>query len=187
MNKKAMGIGQVFIFIMAAITFSLIMIFGYKAIGSFLKSGEDVAFVQFKTDMESSIRKIYTEYDSVREKKFYLPGGYDRICFVDFEYNPDSNPQRVEAEINELCEIDPIACGAWREVLNEEPLYRHSATAENVFLKPPAPVKLKTHKVSVYDSDGMSKIKGFHCQKILNGNFAVTLIGKGDRTGIIGE
>jgi len=45
MNKKGLAIGQVFIFIVAAITFALIMIFGYKAISGFISSGEEVEFV----------------------------------------------------------------------------------------------------------------------------------------------
>ena len=69
-GKKAMGVGQVFIFIVAAITFALIMIFGYKAISGFVSTGEDVAFVQFKTDLENSVRKIYTEYGAVRIESF---------------------------------------------------------------------------------------------------------------------
>ena len=47
-NKKAMGVGQVFVFIIAALSFALIMIFGYKAIGDFLPQGEKVQFYQFK-------------------------------------------------------------------------------------------------------------------------------------------
>ena len=44
-DKKGIGVGQVFVFIVAALSFALILIFGYKAISGFLKSGEDVAFV----------------------------------------------------------------------------------------------------------------------------------------------
>ena len=58
-DKKGLGVGQVFIFIVAALTFALILMFGYRAIAGFLKSGEDVAFVQFKTGLESSVKKIY--------------------------------------------------------------------------------------------------------------------------------
>ena len=44
MNKKAMGVGQVFVFIIAALSFALIMIFGYKMISSFITSGEKIEF-----------------------------------------------------------------------------------------------------------------------------------------------
>jgi len=62
LGKKGIGVGQVFIFIVAALSFALILIFGYRAIAGFLNSGEEVAFVQFKTSLESSIKKIYTEF-----------------------------------------------------------------------------------------------------------------------------
>jgi len=49
LSKKALGVGQVFVFIIAALSFALIMIFGYKAIGDFLTPGEKAQFYQFKT------------------------------------------------------------------------------------------------------------------------------------------
>ena len=103
MNKKGLGVGQVFVFIVAGITFALIMIFGYNAISGFLKSGEDVAFVQFKTDLESSIKKIYTEFGSVRVEKFTLPAKYTQVCFVDLDAEYD----------DELCQFDQAACSVW--------------------------------------------------------------------------
>ena len=188
-GKKGIGIGQVFVFIIAAITFGLITIFGYQAISGFLQSGEEVAFVQFKTELESSIKKIYTEYDSVRKKDFTTPTNFERVCFVDLEYNPDpDNPLAVQEEIAELCDIDPVACGAWKSVVDEypvDPAVRFAAADQNVFMKPPSPVTLKVHKISIYDSDGTRKVKGYLCEPIKNGRFPVILIGKGDRTGLI--
>lgn len=157
-----MGIGQVFVFIVAAITFALIMIFGYKAITGFLKSGEDVAFVQFKTDLESSIKKIYTEYGSVRIEKFTIPAKYKQICFVDLDKPYDLS----------LCKLDQIACSVWEDSLD----YDH--VDENVFLKPLAPVKIKVNRISIFSDDG----KNFLCVPIYNGIFSILLEGKGDHT-----
>ena len=86
---KGLAIGQVFIYVLVALTFSVIMIFGYKSITEFVQRGEEVQFYQFKTDLESSIQRIYTEYKSVRESTFYVPARYTRICFVDVSKDPD--------------------------------------------------------------------------------------------------
>src|SRR3989338_11271953 len=107
LDKSGMGVGEVFIFIIAAITFALIMIFGYKAISGFISSGEDVAFVQFKTDLESSIKKIYTEYGAVRVEEFHTPLTYTQICFVNMDFTD-------ETEMENLKELSPAAYDAWK-------------------------------------------------------------------------
>ena len=56
-GKKGLGAGQVFVYIVAALTFALIMIFGYKIINDLIHTGEDVQFLQFKTSLETSIKK----------------------------------------------------------------------------------------------------------------------------------
>src|SRR3989344_2540252 len=91
MNKKGMAIEQVFIFILAAVTFAVILIFGYKSISGFMDKGEEVSFVRFKTDLESSIKKISTEYGAVRIQQFNAPLNYDKICFIDTDYFFDKN------------------------------------------------------------------------------------------------
>ena len=53
-----MGIGQVFVFITAAITFAFILIFGYSAVSDFLEKGETVEFYQFKNTIESSVKAL---------------------------------------------------------------------------------------------------------------------------------
>ena len=168
MDKKGMGIGQVFVFIVAAITFSLIMIFGYKAVSGFIQSGEEVAFVQFKNSLEKDIRKLYTEFGALRIEEYMLPGGYEQICFVDV--NADYDP--------ELCTKDNLACDVW-ETASEEGGYE--ATAENVFLKPAAPVKLKVRDIKIGGD------KDFLCVPILKGRFSLMLEGGGDHTKLSNE
>ena len=82
-SKKAMGVGEVFVYIIAALTFALIMIFGYKAINQFLEKGQQVEFVQFKTELESSVKNIYSEYGSVREV---------RLTQAEYDANVRSRP-----------------------------------------------------------------------------------------------
>ncbi|HLD39979.1 MAG TPA: hypothetical protein VJB13_02460 [Candidatus Nanoarchaeia archaeon] len=165
-DKKGIGVGQVFVFIVAALSFALILIFGYKAISGFLKSGEDVAFVQFKTGLESDIKKIYTEFGSVRVEKYAPPTTYNQICFVDLDqpYDPD------------LCNFDQVACSVWGGASNAGKGYE--GADENVFLTPPAPVKIKVYRISMEDKSG----KNFLCVPIQQGAFSIVMEGKGDKT-----
>jgi hypothetical protein len=169
MNKKAMGIGQVFIFIVAAITFALIMIFGYKMITGFLESGEEVAFVQFKTDLETSVQKIYTEYGAVRIERFHAPQDYTKICFVDMDTDYDP----------EFCAEDQFGCTVWEgadEARNAGDDGWGSVDV-NVFLTPPGP-QIKVFKIGIDPVEGT----GYLCIPLSGGSFPLVLEGKGDRT-----
>lgn len=168
-NKKGVGVGQVFVFIVAALTFAFIMIFGYKAIAGFLQSGEDVALVQFKTGLEGSIKKLYTEFGSMRVETFTPPTRYRQICFVDMDADKDVK------ELEKLCALDQVACSVWKSSTG------YGSVDENVFLKPPAPVKIKVHKISIAPEEGKES-KNFLCIPIKQGSFTAILEGKGDRT-----
>jgi len=166
-SKQGMGVSQVFIFIIAALTFALIMIFEYKIISEFLQRGEQVEFVQFKNELEGSIKKIYTEYGSTRLKEFNSPAKYTQICFVDMskEYDP------------RLCPLDPVACTVWE---NTAAGGGYDQVDENVFLTPPAPVKIKVYQIHL----NLPTDQNFLCLPIVNGRFSMVLEGKGDHTQI---
>src|SRR3989338_5220138 len=167
MNRKGLGVGEVFIYILAAVTFAVIMLFGYKAVNSFLESGEEVEFVQFKNDLEDSILKIYSEYDAVRVKNFYVPGDYRQICFVDFEvpYIPS-------------CTGEVIACAAWERVsdrlageADDDKKAEILATVEeNVFLTP-----LQEHPRIKAQDIRCAEGAGICCFPIVNGRFELQL------------
>ncbi len=157
-NKKALGVGQVFVFIIAALSFALITIFGYKAIGDFLTQGEKVQFYQFKTEVETTVQRIYSEYGSVRVQQFNTPGDYQQICFVD-----------LNAPFNEeLCQFDQYACDVWQDAGTYE------EADENVFLQPAAPVTIKVYNIQME--------QGFLCLPVTQGQFTVVLEGRGDHT-----
>ncbi|PIN73529.1 hypothetical protein COV20_04875 [Candidatus Woesearchaeota archaeon CG10_big_fil_rev_8_21_14_0_10_45_16] len=175
MDKKGMGIGQVFVFIVAALTFALIAIFGYKAVANFLSSAEDVAFVQFKNDLESDIKRIYTEYGSVRRPTYNAPAGFEKICFVDLdaEYDPG------------LCAENPVACDLWQTAQQEKSSGDKSAydsVDQNVFLIPQARVPIKVFHITITDEG--SQPLGYLCEDIYQGSFTLVLEGKGSHTEI---
>lgn len=189
MNKKGVGVGQVFIYIVAAISFALIMIFGYKAINSFLQSGEQVQLVQFKTDLESSIKKIYTEYGSVRTEKYRIPGAFEQVCLVNMEY--PATPEEIDA----LCKKNAYACDTWKQAIEAQQKYEADPAAnpkdgydsvdENVFLTPQTEglTQLKVYRISI-DQDDDGTEEGFLCEPIKKGSFSLVLEGKGDHTQI---
>ncbi len=185
-SKKGMGIEQVFIFIIAAITFALVMIFGYRAINSFLQSGEGVEFVQFKNDLENSVKRIYTEYGARRVEQFRTPEKYKRICFVDL----DAPYFEGKCERNQLSQS---ACLAWEKAQQgytvslgndndgnpvTQEIKGYEASDENIFLEPllPGTPKIKVHRIKI--KDGEESL----CVNIVNGVFSIKMEGLGDGT-----
>lgn len=173
-SKKGIAIGQVFIFMVAGIIFALILIFGYRSLSQFMESGEKVEFTQFKTDLESSIKKIYTEYGSARKEDFYPPPKYEQICFVDMDASYDPG----------MCDFDPLACDVWQEAQEVrfdergERISGYESVEANVFLQPLAPVPIKVYKISIAPEEG----KDYLCLEIKRGSFSLYLEGKGDHT-----
>ncbi len=159
MSRQGMAVGMVFVFIVAGLTFALIAVFGYGIITDFLEKGEQVEFIQFKTELESAVKKIYTEYGAIRTVTFHLPLKYERICFVDLDTQYDSS-----------CTFDPYGCDVWKDAQGYE------QADENVFLTPPAPAKIKVYKVDIDD--------GSFCLPVVDGSFTLRLEGRGDRTGL---
>ncbi|MBI2666158.1 hypothetical protein HYX13_00950 [Candidatus Woesearchaeota archaeon] len=184
-SKRGLAISQVFTFIVMILTFALIMLFGYKAIAGFLESGENIQFVQFKNELESSFQRIFRDYGSVRIEQFHLPPGYEQICFIDLDYSANSASEFAE-ESNELCQKDPIACTLWKTssaTCSDSGLSGkcHDLGEENVFLTPSAPVKIKVAKLSISPSeDGERLPGGFLCFPIHQGEFSLRLEGKGN-------
>lgn len=163
LQKKGMEIGTVFIFMIAVITFAAIMVFGYKAITDFMRSGEKVEFYQFKTDLESAVKRIYTEYGSVRIETFYLPARYEKICFVN-----------LDGPYLDNCNFNPIACDVW------ETAGSYEGADENVFLQPLPPADspaIKVYKIDIVEKD-------FLCLDVVKGKFKLQLEGRGDKTRI---
>lgn len=161
-NKKGMGVEMVFVFIVAAITFALIMIFGYKSITDFMGKGEQVEFYQFKSYLETSVKKIYTEYGSVRIESFNLPMKYEKICFVELD-----KPYPGE----ENCDFDAYGCDVWKDAGGS-----YEGADENVFLRPAGLEKIKVYRIDI------ERGEGFLCLPINKGRFKLRLEGMGDRT-----
>ena len=178
-GKKAQEIGQVFVFIIAIITFALIMIFGYKTITDFMHKGDEVKFYQFKMDLENSVKKIYTEYGSSRTEKFSPPSKISQVCFVDLDYGTTELTREMAA----LCAKDQVACEAWAEAkkAKDDGKSGYDAVNQNVFLKP---LIAGTQEIKVFHISIKKDTVGFLCLPVEDGFFQLTLKGMGDRTDI---
>jgi hypothetical protein len=157
-TKKAQIIGQVFIFILAAAIFIMILLYGYKAIVGFSQRSEQVALIDMKMTLESGVEEISLDYGSVKKLELGIPTKYSEICFVDLS---------VEEPPLEFMEEHPLMYDAW------------ISGAQNVFLAPMAETPINIGKIKISD-----RYPGYLCLPIKSGKVTLRLEGLGDSTEI---
>ncbi len=80
---KKSQISQAFIYILAIIVFSLVLLFGYKSIKGLISQSEKVDYIHFKTKLESTIKRV--DYGDKIIEEFSVPKGYNEVCFINLE------------------------------------------------------------------------------------------------------
>ncbi len=169
-NRCAQITGTVFIYVLAAMLFALIILYGYKAIGSFIESSGEVELVEMKNTLRSSIKSVASSAD-VKKKVITVPIKFKRVCFIE-EYDSDYDPAVVSTgdiirvcDDSNLSQFHPIACDAWQS----------KNFTQNVFLDPVGPLEIDV---------GQIQLPGHSLCVPVNegGNIILRLQGKGDRT-----
>lgn len=171
-------LNQVFIYLLAAIIFTMVLLFGYKAIGNIMETSEYVSLIDFKTKLETNIDQISTSHDT-NIYYYNLPSKYDEICFIDMSKSESCNFDERGVCYNNFCGNSPsvykangVVCDAWE-----------SNTSQNIFLFPMAGIDISTGPISI-DADGDGGDDGLLCLDISSGQFSLKLEGRGDKTKI---
>lgn len=82
---KAQVIGQVFVFILAALVFILIISYGYRSIDYFLERQDEALILDVKNDLENAVENARHDFQSVRKLQLRLPSKYDGVCFLNYD------------------------------------------------------------------------------------------------------
>ncbi len=154
-RKKSQIMSQVFIFILAAALFILILTYGYKAIAGFSTRAEQVALVEFQTELESSVKSISLDYGSVKRVELILPSTYTELCLVDINMDPS---EEFEA-------IHPRMYEAWLD------------KTQNAFLTPMEDTPMEIGNIYLGE-------EGYLCIQLTGGTVTLRMEGLGDRAGI---
>lgn len=178
MIKRALIVGQIFIYILAIIVFSLIMLFGFNAIRNILQTGEKAQFVDFKTTLENEIRTITSQYGDVMvfddRNQLRVPGNYKELCFIDIDSNPASSAICASQD-----EEKRLICDSWTTSYQNRQILK--GPFENVFLVPSAPSKIFIQEKIKIDAnaDGNPDATGELCIKTVAGRVNLRLEGRG--------
>lgn len=155
---------QIFVYIIAAVLFSFVLIYGYNAIKDFRGKSEQVAYIKFRTNLVSAIKRVAPDYGTLKREEFFIGGEYTKACFVQ-SYNVDASRRVTIA--NHL--DDPSAkYGMIADSVGDE-------VDKNVFLFTSSfQESFDIGPINVTDS------KGYVCIDLVRGKARIQLEGKGD-------
>jgi hypothetical protein len=110
--KSAQIQTQVFVYIVSILVAVLILLYGYRAITTFIQSGERISLLNAEQDLISIVDA--TSYERVKIDTFEFPKRYVKLCLVDL-----SKPYAQ----SRLCKTGPdfneAVCLSWTEAIKE--------------------------------------------------------------------
>ena len=158
-TRRAQMMGQIFVFILALVIFSGVLLYGYRAIFTIQEGIGDAAFFSFSQDLEAKVEQVSVDFGSVRKFRASPPAGFTEICFLDLK----KLERDIEGSLTELRNTRPIISDAV-----------DGGTDQNVFFTPLAKTPTSVARLEI---DG-----GFLCIPIENRDLILRLEGLGDRT-----
>ncbi|MEA3514929.1 MAG: hypothetical protein U9R34_05610 [Nanoarchaeota archaeon] len=163
--KKAQITGQVFIYILALIIFSAVLLYGYKAVKMFGDQSEDLIITQLTNEIKAQVGKIESQYGSVKKLPLKIPARFDKVCFVDTQNKCISFSQITSSDLYRIENIHseyPLIYDAWKD-----------CTGENMFL-------MKGVSADGYNIGLLQVRNGFFCVDVAIPETVLRLEGTGE-------
>lgn len=154
--SKAQVVGQIFVFIMAALIIGVIMLIGYNAISGTISKQCQIEQLSFKTKIESLIDRS-NGYGSVTKQSLIAPCKYETVCFVD--------ATKIGSDLD----------GCNNKIINRSSL---SGDLKNIFVS----TKTKTVPIGYAPLLRLNNTENCTCITQKNKNFYITFAGKGSGT-----
>lgn len=111
---RAQIVGKVFIYILSLVIMSLVLIYGYQAVKSFLAAHEEISLVEAKRALKDAVEDVSLNYGTVKQKNIQIPTKFKQVCFV------DKLTQNLFYDTIRICipneeNYNPIVCNSWKE------------------------------------------------------------------------
>lgn len=163
-SRNAQAQTEIFVYVLGAIIFTLVLAYGYKSINELRQKGEIVELLKAKADLEAKINSIKTEFGSVRKHEMYIPSSFQKICFVDLQQAPliKANPSSINSLSAESKDAASVV-SSWQPA---------SAISQNVFLVPSSPVEISLSNMKI-------ETPYWFCSAITQGRVTLRLEGQG--------
>jgi hypothetical protein len=169
--RKGQILGQVFIYVLAAVVFSLILLFGYRAVTNLTQRSEEVMLMELRHEVQTAVNSIASNPD-VKKKSLQVPAKYKTVCFL-------GNITQCGATYDDTClckgaapctganesDRNALICEAWK-----------SGQKQNVFLWPMADIEIYVADIVLEDC--------YLCVAPVDGRIQLRLEGTGSATRI---
>ena len=170
-NKKADVPAMIATYVLAAVLFGLIMVFGYNAVVTIRASGDQVSLVQLKTGVEGAVHKMSLETGrSIEPYEFLSPGGFTQICFLSSDYIRKTPAENMLTKLNTL--KTKSSCKDKNIIIDSA----NSGATKNMFLFP---------GTTSFDIGRIEVDNGCQCMEILSGKITFRLQGKGNSAKVL--
>jgi len=161
--RKSQVAGQVFTYVLAAVIFAFVIIYGYKAITGFIEKGEEIKLIQLKTGITTSARKISTSSD-IRKLELHIPSKYDSICLIN-SYPDGVQRLGIPALTSDFARDYPLIYDSWDDNVQQD-----------VFLVPHSDFEIFVGNMRIGDPGA----ERWLCLNSVSGRVALRLEGIGD-------
>ena len=154
--KKGQVQAQIFVYVLAMLVIGLVLLYGYKSIGTMQERAKQVDILGLKNEIMKSIEKVSNDYGTVRAPTLNVPEGYAELCFIDLDHSPASDLQSEH----------PLVYEAWED------------KSANVFL-----IKELADESFLVGEEGKSLIDivnpNYICFQVINNRVKIRLEGTG--------
>jgi hypothetical protein len=82
-NKKAQIAGEVLIYILAIVVFSLTLLYGYKAVKYFSAKSNDISYMELENQIKNAVEKANSDnFGTIKKTVLQIPGDFRQVCLV---------------------------------------------------------------------------------------------------------
>lgn len=82
LKKRGMNGTEIFIYVLGIMIAGFILLIGYKAIGKFLTTQDDVLILEFSKELGSKVKTISSQYGSEKFVTISVPSKTKYVCFI---------------------------------------------------------------------------------------------------------
>lgn len=164
MNNKSQAVSEVFMFILSAIVFVLILLYGYNAITSVLATKDKVMIGSFKSSLEAATAAIRPSYGSERTLELAIPERFLEFCAAD--------PHMSAIHAGLFQQQHGLMYSAWR-----------TTSTNTIFFRPLLETSIHLDQIAVFGPLNPTE-PGFVCTNITRGKLFFRIRGLGDKTEI---
>ena len=105
--KKGQIQAQVFVYVLAMLVISLVLLYGYRSISVMQERAKQVDILALKNEVIKAVEKVSNDYGTVRSPIFNIPKEYTEMCFIDLGDGGSTSPASV------LQNEHPLVYEAW--------------------------------------------------------------------------